>query len=200
MDGSQQDVALALAAYGGGSMLTALALTRILRSLSERTTMLAGAAVLCGVLLAFGLAVPVLPPEAIWPFLLAGWLVMGAGYSLCVTPGGRLLRKSSNEADRPALFAAQFALSHVCWLLAYPVAGQAGALLDMPMASVLLAIIAAIGLGFGLLKWPAADPGAVAHVHTDLPAGHPHLAEHGGGTHQHPYVIDDLHMQWPHRN
>lgn len=198
--GSQQDVAFALAAYGGGSMLVALVLPRILRRLSERTTMLFGAGVLCAVLLAFAMATPVLPSDAMWPFLLGGWLVMGAGYSLCVTPGGRLLRRSSNDADRPALFAAQFALSHVCWLLAYPVAGQAGALLGMPAASVLLAVIAAIGLGFGLWKWPAADPEAVAHAHTDLPAGHPHLAEHRGGSHQHPYVIDDLHMQWPHRN
>src|SRR3546814_2350950 len=45
---------------------------------------------------------------------------MGVAYSVCVTPGGRLLKRSSDEADRPALFAAQFALSHVCWLIAYP--------------------------------------------------------------------------------
>ena len=198
--GSQQDVALALAAYGAGSMLVALVLPRILRRFSERAAMLIGAAVLSGVLITFAITTPALSSDAMWPFLLAGWLVMGAGYSLCVTPGGRLLRKSSNEADRPALFAAQFALSHVCWLVAYPVAGQAGALLGMPAAFALLAAIAITGLVAGLWKWPAADPEAVEHVHTDLPAGHPHLAEHGGGAHRHPYVIDDLHMEWPQRN
>lgn len=200
MGGSQQDVALALAAYGGGSMLIALALPRVLRRLSERTTMLIGAGVLCAVLLAFAMATPTLPPDAMWPFLLAGWLVMGAGYSLCVTPGGRLLRRSSNEADRPALFAAQFALSHVGWLLAYPVAGQAGALLGMPAASALLAAIAAIGLIAGLWKWPAVDPEAVEHDHSDLPPSHPHLGGQGAGPHRHPYVIDDLHVEWPGRN
>jgi MFS family permease len=200
MGGSQQDVALALAAYGGGSMLVALVLPRILRSLSERTTMLIGAGVLCGVLLAFSMATPVLPPDATWLLLLAAWLVMGAGYSLCVTPGGRLLRRSSNEVDRPALFAAQFALSHVCWLLAYPVAGQAGALLGMSAAGALLAAIALIGLIAGLWKWPVVDPEAVEHVHADLPAGHPHLAGQGSGPHRHPYVIDDLHLEWPRRD
>ena len=198
--GSQQDVALALAAYGGGSMLVALVLPRILRRLSERTTMLIGSGVLFAVLLAFAMATPLLQPDAMWPFLLAGWLIMGAGYSLCVTPGGRLLRRSSNEADRPALFAAQFALSHVCWLLAYPVAGQAGALLGMSAASALLAAIAVIGLIAGLWKWPVIDPEAVEHLHADLPAGHPHLAGHGAGPHRHQYVIDDLHMEWPQRN
>lgn len=197
--GSQQDVALALAAYGGGSMLAALVLPRILRWISERTTMLIGSGVLFAALLAFALATPALPPEAMWPFLLMAWLVMGAGYSLSVTPGGRLLRRSSNDSDRPALFAAQFALSHVCWLLAYPVAGQAGALFGMAAASALLAAFAAIGLIAGLWKWPVSDPEAVAHNHADLPAGHPHLADQGSGSHRHTYVIDDLHMEWPRR-
>lgn len=196
--GSQRDVALALAAYGGGSMLVALILPRILRTLSERAAMLAGAAVVSVALIAFALATPALSPTGIWPILLTGWAVMGAGYSLCVTPGGRLLRKSSHEADRPALFAAQFALSHVCWLVAYPVAGQAGALLGMPAAFGLLGALALIGLVAGLWKWPVTDPEAVEHVHADLPPDHPHLAEHSTGSHRHPYVIDDLHMQWPH--
>ena len=42
---SQEDVALALAAYGGGSMLAALALPRVLKRLSDRTVMLTGAAI-----------------------------------------------------------------------------------------------------------------------------------------------------------
>lgn len=197
--GSQQDVALALAAYGGGSMLAALVLPRILRQASERGVMLAGAAVLCAMLGVFGVAAPVLLPDDLWPFLLAAWLVMGAGYSLCVTPGGRLLRKSSNEADRPALFAAQFALSHVCWLIAYPVAGQAGALLGMATASMLLAVIAAVGFITGLWKWPGSDPAALRHEHPELPADHPHLAAHSAQDHDHPFVIDELHPTWPGR-
>jgi hypothetical protein len=69
----------------------------------------------------------------------------------------------------------------------------------MPAASALLAAIAAIGLIAGLWKWPAVDPAAVDHDHSDLPAGHPHLAAEGAGPHRHPYVIDDLHLEWPGR-
>ena len=54
-------------------------------------------------------------------------LVLGAGASLIQTPAGRLLRRSCHEVDRPRVFAAQFALSHACWLIAYPLAGWLGA-------------------------------------------------------------------------
>ncbi len=191
---SQGDVALALAAYGGGSMLAALALPRVLQHIADRTVMLTGATILTVTL--GGLAGLVLD----WSHLLAGWLVMGIGYSLCVTPGGRLLRRSSSEADRPALFAAQFALSHVCWLMAYPIAGQVGARFGMTTALIALAGLGAAGLVLALWRWPTSDPAAVAHDHPDLPADHPHLAGHGGGEHTHPYVIDDLHGHWPGRS
>lgn len=195
----QQDVAIALAAYGGGSMIVALLLPRILKSVSDRSVMLTGAGVLVAILLGCGLLFPTLDKTTLWPALLAGWLVLGAGYSLSVTPGGRLLRRSASDADRPALFAAQFALSHVCWLIAYPVAGQVGARLGMPWAFLMLAGIALAGLLGGLWKWPSEDPETLGHAHPELPQGHPHLLEHGAGSHQHAYVIDDLHGTWPSR-
>ena len=124
---------------------------------------------------------------------------MGIGYSLCVTPGGRLLRRSSTEPDRPALFAAQFALSHVCWLIAYPVAGQVGARFGMATAFIALAVLAVVGVLLALLRWPKHDPAELRHEHPELPANHPHLAEHGSGEHAHAYVIDELHGHWPGR-
>ncbi|WP_230280629.1 MFS transporter [Croceicoccus sp. Ery15] len=199
MGRSQQDVALALAAYGGGSMIAALLLPRVLKSISERSVMLAGAAALFVVLLAFGVALPSLSQSGLWTFLLSGWLVMGFGYALCVTPGGRLLRRSSREEDRPALFAAQFALSHVCWLIAYPVAGQIGAHFGMTAAFLLLAAIAGIGLALGFRLWPVHDQSDLPHEHPELAAGHPHLLEHGETEHRHDFVIDDLHSSWPGR-
>lgn len=36
---------------------------------------------------------------------------------------GRVLGRLSAPEDRPALFAAQFALLHGCWLITYPLAG-----------------------------------------------------------------------------
>jgi MFS family permease len=199
MGRSQEDVALALAAYGGGSMMAALFLPRALKTMSERSAMLAGAAVLSAVLLAFGLGLSRLSSHSLWPFLLAGWLVMGFAYALCVTPGGRLLRSSSRDEDRPPLFAAQFALSHVCWLVAYPVAGQIGAHFGMTAAFLLLAAIAGIGLVLGFRLWPVRDQSDLPHEHPELAAGHPHLLEHGETEHRHDFVIDDLHSSWPGR-
>ena len=36
------------------------------------------------------------------------------------------LQRADFEGDRPALFSAQFALSHACWLVTYPLAGRLG--------------------------------------------------------------------------
>ena len=193
MGGSEGDVALALAAYGGGSMLAALLLPRMLRFVSDRTVMLAGSAMLAIALFALGIL------ALGWSVLVAGWLILGAAYALCVTPGGRLLRRSSAEPDRPALFAAQFALSHVCWLVAYPVAGQIGASFGMKNAFLALAGLAAVGVIMALWRWPGHDPAQVAHEHPELPADHAHLAEHGTAEHKHAYVIDEIHSHWPGR-
>jgi len=54
------------------------------------------------------------------------WFVLGMGNGLVMTPSGRLLRRSAHAGDRPALFAAQFALSHACWLLTYKLAEWLG--------------------------------------------------------------------------
>lgn len=187
----QQAMALALAAFGGGSMVAALALPKLLESVPDRTAMLAGASLLVvGVLAAAAL------PGYGW--LLPLWFVLGLGYSTAQTPSGRLLRRSANPEDRPALFAAQLALSHACWLIAYPLAGWAGAALGLPITAVILAAVAAVAIITGLAVWPSDDPEIVAHRHDDLPADHPHLAETGQGhRHAHAYVIDDMHLAWP---
>ena len=105
-------------------------------AIPDRTAMLAGAS---------ALAVATLVAAAIpsYGWLLPLWFVIGAGYSMAQTPSGRLLRRSSHAEDRPALFAAQFALSHACWLITYPLAGWAGAAFGLPATSVILAVIAA---------------------------------------------------------
>ncbi|WP_024587402.1 MFS transporter [Aliihoeflea sp. 2WW] len=188
----QRETAMALAAFGGGSMVVALALPRLLDSLPDRPVMLAGAGTL---------AVATLAAAAIesYRLLLLVWFVVGVGYSLAQTPSGRLLRRSSHAEDRPALFAAQFALSHACWLVTYPLAGWAGASLGLPATSVLLAVIAAAGVFVALRVWPAGDAEIVEHAHDGLPASHPHWNEGrpNGHRHAHVFVIDDLHGSWP---
>ena len=193
----QREVALTLATYGGGSMLAALVLPRLLDKISDRTMMGAAAAVLTAGLLA--MAALFGSGGAVWAVVLGGWFVLGIAYSMSVTPSGRLLRRSANAEDRPAVFAAQFALSHGCWLICYPLAGQVGAHIGQAAAFAALAGIAGLGTVLALWFWPASDPDVVWHSHADLPTDHPHLREahaHGDG---HSFVIDDLHPAWPGR-
>lgn len=192
----QTATAVALAAFGGGSMIAALALPRLLDTLPDRRAMLGGAMVLV-----IGLAAGTLLPGYGW--LLPLWLALGLGYSLAQTPTGRLLKRSAHPADRPALFAAQFALSHACWLLTYPLAGWLGATAGLDVAFAVLAAIAAAAVGLAALLWPVDDPAELPHTHDNLPAGHPHLAgaAHTGTGHRHSHalVIDDEHPVWPER-
>ena len=196
----QREVALTLAAYGGGSMLAALTLPRILERVGDRIVMLIAAAVLAaglGALAAFFSVIGQGPQY--WPVILVGWIILGMAYSASVTPSGRLLKRSANSEDRPALFAAQFALSHVCWLIAYPLAGQIGAHFGQAAAFGGMAILAAVGTAIAVTIWPVADPAMLPHRHDELASDHPHLQkEHGGSaSREHAFVIDDLHPRWP---
>ncbi|MCY7397323.1 MAG: MFS transporter [Sphingomonas bacterium] len=196
----QREVALTLAAYGGGSMLAALTLPRILERVGDRIIMLIAAATLTaglGVLAALTAVIGRAPQY--WSVILAGWIVLGMAYSASVTPSGRLLKRSANSEDRPALFAAQFALSHGCWLIAYPLAGQIGARFGEAAAFGGLAILAAVGTAIAVTIWPVADPETLPHRHDELASDHPHMKnEHGGNaSREHRFVIDDLHPRWP---
>lgn len=191
---TQRDTAVALAAFGVGSMIAALLLPRLLDNMPDRTAMLAGAVVLVA-----GLFIGVFVPR--FALLLPLWLAIGVGYSLTQTPSGRLLRRSSSLEDRPALFAAQFALSHACWLITYPLAGWLGATVGLPATFSALGVIAAAAIFIATRLWPADDPEEIEHVHDDLAADHPHLADAervgDGHRHSHVFVIDSHHPDWP---
>ena len=193
---SATDVAFALAAYGGGSIVAALALPHILKRSGDRPVTISAAAVLAVLLAVFGIVTQLVGDAVrLWPLLLLGWFAMGAGYSAAITPSGLLLRRSADAADRPAVFAAQFALSHACWLVAYPLAGSLGAGSGIAAAFAALAVLAALGTFAAAAFWPQQDPEIVPHVH-DLAPGHPHLVD-GQAGHAHAYRIDDLHQVWP---
>lgn len=211
LGGTDTDTALAFAAAGAGSMIVALALPRLLERVPERTAMLAGAAAL-GIGLLLGLAAPG------WVAMLALWCLLGAGGSAVQTPAGRLLRRSAHEGDRPAVYAAQFALSHACWLAAYPLAGWLGARFGLDAAFAALGLLALAGTGLAGRLWPADDPAELAHSHAALahehlhvhdehhrhthegwegPEPHAHPHRHAPMRHVHPYVIDLHHQVWP---
>lgn len=190
---TQKATAMALAAYGGGSMVAALMLPKILDRVQDRSIMLAGIS-----LLAAGLVFGTLVQG--FDSLLPLWFILGLGYSIAQTPAGRLLRRSSRAEDRPALFAAQFALSHACWLITYPLAGWLGVTVGISQTFVIMAAIAAAALAAAFAMWPATDPDVVDHHHDDLADDDPHWTEGGhrlGHRHAHGFVIDTLHPQWP---
>lgn len=182
-------VAVALAAFGGGSMLAALMMPRLLAVLSDRAAMLAGAALMVAGVAAAGFAGSL---TALLPL----WAATGFGFALTQTPVGRLLVRSAQPGDRPAVYAAQFALSHACWLVSYPLAGWAGAALGLRGAFATLTVLGAAGFAAALALWPARDPESLPHSHPDLPPGHPHLADHATAE-GHPFRIDRLHPTWP---
>lgn len=175
-------------------MMVALILPRLLDGIADRTAMLGGAALLSTATFASAVI-----PSYAW--LLALWFAIGAGYSLSQTPSGRLLRRSSHAEDRPALFAAQFALSHACWLITYPLAGWAGVAFGLPATATMLGMIAGGAVVAAAWLWPASDPEILEHAHDGLPPTHSHWEQglaKGRNTHAHAYVIDDLHDAWPH--
>jgi MFS family permease len=196
---SDADLALSMAAYGAGSMVVAIGLPRLLKTRPDRTVMLTGAFTLPVSLLVFAALMTVLPETILWPVLLMIWFVMGAGMSAVLVPSGRLLRNSAHPGDRPLVFAAQFALSHGCWLVAYPLAGWLGSTVTLPATMVALAALASVGVIAARHLWPPGDRIVLDHAHPDLPPDHPHLAEAHGNRHAHPFVIDSLHHSWPDR-
>jgi H+ antiporter protein len=184
----QRSTALALAAFGGGSMMAALFLPRLLKDMNDRTAMLIGGAVLVA-----GLAIGISLTH--YYFLLPLWLFLGVGYSLAQTPSGRLLRRSSHPEDRPALFAAQFALSHACWLITYPLAGWMGAKVGLTASFIALTLVAGAAWLLSVVIWrPEHDQEIVPHTHDGDVTTH---GGYGSEPHEHPYVIDDQHPRWP---
>lgn len=185
-------LAWTLFAFGAGSMLAALALPNLLDRLPDRPVMVAGAALM--VLTLLGLAGEVAALGLTWPVLLGAWLLVGLGYSAVLTPSGRLLRRSAHAEDRPALFAAQFALSHACWLVTYPLSGWLMTQFGPVAALGTLAALAGVGALSTLRLWPQEDPEILEHSHDNLPLDHPHLK--GTRRHAHPFVVDDQHPRW----
>ena len=191
---TQTATAAALATFGAGSMVIALALPTLLDRVPERLVMLVGAG-LIAVALLFGFFT-----ATRYALLLPLWFAIGLGYSLAQTPSGRLLRRSAREADRPALFAAQFALSHACWLLTYPLAGWLGAKVGLTASFLALGTLAGVAVLLAVRLWPKDERADASHTHDNLAPGDPHLADSptdADKRHSHTYIVDEAHPRWP---
>ncbi|MEP3114185.1 MFS transporter [Nisaea sp.] len=209
LGGTERDVTLFYAAAGLGSMIVALTLPKLLERRPARPLMLIG-----GVLLLLALCAGIAAETYLQALMI--WCAIGIGTSMVMTPSGLLLRQSCHAEDRTDLFAAQFALSHACWLAAYPLAGWVATSFGMDVAFAALAVGAAVGLATALHFWPALDPTELAHEHEELihehavsddghheaahrvpidPSGQKH--RHRKYSHSHTFIIDDHHTAWP---
>lgn len=149
----QAEVALMLGAYGGGSMLVALAMPKLLDTFPNRPVMLSGGIALPALLLSAAGVIAWMSGSPQWIALLIVWLLLGAATSTVLTPSARLLRRGSSEQSRPAVFAAQFSLSHACFLLTYPLAGVVGSAIGLPAVALLLVVIGFLGAVFTTVAW-----------------------------------------------
>ncbi|MEV4158281.1 MFS transporter [Nocardia salmonicida] len=202
LGGSQTGVAMLLASNGFGTMIIALSLPRVLDRIGARPVMLSGAATLI-----FGLSSAIALSTAgagqwRWGAAMMVWAVIGAGTAAVLTPIGQILRRSSQPADRAALFAAQFSLSHLAWLLTYPIAGWLTRAAGFTTTWVVLAVLAALGTTVALRSWPRRDPEQITHLHEVGTIDPARLVDAIRVSdrlyqHTHPYVIDAEHRQWP---
>lgn len=209
LGGTETDVALALAASGAGSMIAALSMPKILGYVQDRTVMLLGSA-----LMAMGLISVTINPGFLELLLI--WFVIGMGWSLVQTPAGRVVNRSSNPSDRASYFSAQFSLTHACWMIAYPLAGQLGLSFGISVTGLILGAMVVISGLLGAWLWPHTDPLELMHHHDEISHTHRHLHDdhhqhhqsgmpvednhehrHPGTTHSHEFVIDDHHPRWP---
>lgn len=200
---SQSAVAWAAGASGVGSMVAAFAMPAILARRDIRKVMLWGTAVLGAALLLgasmFGFAM-----------LLVVWAVLGAALSAVQTPMGSLVRRSCRPQDSTALFAANFSLTHFCWLIMYPVAGYVSTMMGLRDTFILLGLVACLAALIAWSIYPNPDPEEIEHTHVVM--AHVHSGEHdelhpplAGNKeehrhehvkHKHRYVIDVHHPRW----
>jgi MFS family permease len=89
-----------------------------------------------------------------WPALLAVWAALGAASAVVNAPAGRLIRSAVTPEHRADAFAAQFSLSHGCWLIGYPLAGWLGATAGLPAAVLALGALALPAVVAASRIWP----------------------------------------------
>jgi MFS family permease len=142
-------LALTLGAYGLGSLVTAFSIPFLVERFGVIRTMVTGSFVIAAALaLSVGVSGFFVSPAIDWPILLGTWVVMGVGTSLVNTPSSRLLADASTPQNRNLVYTAQFALSHACFLITYPVAGWLGAvsLFGAAVALFLIATVACVAV------------------------------------------------------
>ena len=107
--------------FGAGCIFAAIIIPYLSKEMTASRIMLAGSSLLSIVFVA--LAFWLILFDFIWFVLLLAWFISGFGYTLLLTPMGRVIRKVSSVDEFSQVYSAQFSLSHLCWLFMYPLSG-----------------------------------------------------------------------------
>lgn len=213
LNGNKSATAMAMAVSGAGSMLAAIFLPKLLDRIDIRKVLLGSAGI---IVFSLFLASHI----SSLSLLLFTWFLIGIGLSLVQTPVGSLIRISCNESDLPAFFAANFSISHFCWLFAYPLAGYLGSSIGLEKTFLFMGTISMVAWIVAWKIYPNPDYLVLEHTHQKLSHEHYHVHdEHHHHTHQediesqhvhahvhkpvrhkHSFVIDSHHEEWPYSN
>jgi len=209
---TEQATVWVMAASGIGAIIAArLTPTLLVQYVSDRRLVLAAGFMMLMCLLPMAFSGPSIILIALM------WAGIGFSASIVMTASGRLVTRSCRQADRSAFFSANFALSHLMWLICYPLAGWLGAS-SMASAAMGLSLLGGIALIAAFYLWPQHDKERLKHHHDEMDHQHPHYHdehhqhEHEGWEgeaphihphhhvameHRHRFVIDEHHARWP---
>ncbi len=193
LGGSALMTTVFLACAGGGSMAAAFIIPRVIDQIGERRLMMMGI-ISAATVMVLGAVLLTIGWENTISFAVL-WAVAGAGSTFAQTPGGRLVQRSAGAGDRSAFFAANFALSHGGWLIAYGVVGWLGSLAGLSYAFIASGGLAFVGVIAAHFMWPRQDPLEIYHTHAGVWHDHPHGHDdpHHSHVHDGPAQLDPLH-------
>ena len=125
--------------FGAGCIFAAIIIPYLSKEMTASRIMLAGSNLLSVVFVA--LAFWLILFDFIWFVLLLAWFISGFGYTLLLTPMGRVIRKVSSADEFSQVYSAQFSLSHLCWLFMYPLSGYLMTTSGGPFTLLTLALL-----------------------------------------------------------
>ena len=209
---TEQATVMVMVASGLGAIIAARLTPYLLENFfsDRRLVLTAGFFMLIGLL-------PLIITKPSLIMLTIMWAGIGFTASIIMTTSGRLVTRSCRKADRSAFFSANFALSHLMWLICYPIAGWLGSS-SASTAAAGLSIVGLVALISAFYLWPQSDRERLKHHHDEMDHQHPHYHdehhkhEHEGWEgeephihphhhhemeHRHCFVIDEHHSHWP---
>ncbi len=125
--------------FGAGCIFAAIIIPYLSKEMTASRIMLVGSSLLPIVFVA--LAYWLILFDFIWFVLLLAWFISGFGYTLLLTPMGRVIRKVSSVEEFSQIYSAQFSLSHLCWLFMYPLTGYLMTTSGGPFTLLTLALL-----------------------------------------------------------